>query len=47
MLEDKYYSKFGGVITCRNISYYGISGRIMEPKCVVNVSNRVAYSENS
>ena len=47
MLKDKHYSKFGGLITCRNTSYYSLLERIMRPKCIINVSKRVAYVVNS
>ena len=46
MPEDKHYSKFEDVITCRNTSYYGFLGRIMRPKRMVSVPNYVAYVVN-
>ena len=47
MLEDKHYSKFENVITCRNISYYSLLDRIMRPKYVTSVSKCVASIVNS
>ena len=47
MLEDKLYSKFGGVITCRNISYYSHLDIIVKPKHVISVKTLVAYRVNS
>ena len=34
------------VITCKNISYYGLLGRKMKEKCMINVSKRVASNVN-
>ena len=35
------------LITCRNKSYYGFLGRIMERKCLVSVPKCVVYVVNT
>ena len=47
MLKDKHYFKFGGEITCRNSSYYGLLDKIMGPKCIWNLSKQVTCVVNS